>query len=49
MTEIRYLMDENVNPLLRRELLRREPHLVVWQVVLRFPPERFRRRCGSEQ
>lgn len=25
-------MDENVNPLLRRELLRREPNLTVWQV-----------------
>jgi Domain of unknown function (DUF5615) len=34
MTEIRYLMDENVNPLLRRELLRREPNLVIWQVGL---------------
>ncbi len=34
MTEIRYLMDENVNPLLRRE-----PHLVVWQVGLLGSPE----------
>jgi Domain of unknown function (DUF5615) len=32
MSEIRYLMDENVNPLLRREILRREPNLTVWQV-----------------
>ena len=39
MTEIRYLMDENVNPLLRRELLRREPNLVVWQVGLLGSPE----------
>lgn len=39
MTEIRYLMDENVNPLLRRELLQREPNLVVWQVGLLGAPE----------
>jgi hypothetical protein len=39
MTEIRYLMDENVNPILRRELLRREPNLVVWRVGILGSPE----------
>jgi len=29
---IRYLMDENVNPLYQTQLLRREPELVVWAV-----------------
>ena len=29
---IRYLLDENVDPLYRSELLRREPELVVWRV-----------------
>lgn len=29
---IHYLMDENVDPLYRSELLRREPSLVVWRV-----------------
>ncbi|MEE8392276.1 MAG: DUF5615 family PIN-like protein [Anaerolineae bacterium] len=32
MNDIRYLMDENVNPLFRTELLKREPKLVVWKV-----------------
>ena len=32
MKDIRFLLDENVNPLLRAELLRREPDLVVWRV-----------------
>ncbi len=32
MSEIRYLLDENVNPILRAELLRREPNLKVWQI-----------------
>lgn len=32
MRDIRYLLDENVNPLFRMELLRREPKLVVWKV-----------------
>jgi hypothetical protein len=32
MNEIRYLLDENVDPLFRAELLRREPELVVWRV-----------------
>ena len=32
-------MDENVNPLLRRELLWREPNLIVWQVGLLGSPE----------
>ena len=39
MTEIRYLLDENVNPLLRRELLRREPILTVWQVGMLGSPD----------
>lgn len=39
MIEIRYLMDENVNPLLRRELLRREPNLTVWQVGILGSPD----------
>jgi hypothetical protein len=32
MNHIRYLLDENVAPLFRTELLRREPELVVWRV-----------------
>jgi hypothetical protein len=32
MTEIRLLLDENVDPLYRAELLKREPALVVWIV-----------------
>jgi hypothetical protein len=32
MRDIRFLLDENVNPLFRTELLRREPELVVWRV-----------------
>ena len=32
MNDIRYLLDENVDPLFRTELLRREPSLVVWRV-----------------
>ena len=32
MGEISYLLDENVNPVLRAALLRAEPDLVVWQV-----------------
>ena len=32
MSEIRYLLDENVNPILRAELLKREPNLMVWQI-----------------
>ncbi len=32
MSDIRYLLDENVNPLFRAELLKREPKLVVWKV-----------------
>lgn len=32
MNEIRYLLDENVNPILRSALLRDEPNLTVWQV-----------------
>jgi hypothetical protein len=32
MSVIRYLLDENVTPLFRSELLKREPTLVVWRV-----------------
>lgn len=32
MSTIRYLLDENIDPLYRREFLRREPSLVVWKV-----------------
>ena len=32
MNEIRYLLDENVNPVLRSALLRESPNLIVWQV-----------------
>lgn len=29
---MRYLLDENVDPVLRRELLRRVPNIIVWRV-----------------
>jgi hypothetical protein len=32
MSNIRYLLDENVDPLYRRELLRREPEMIIWRV-----------------
>jgi hypothetical protein len=32
MSAMRLLLDENVDPLYRQELLRREPTLVVWRV-----------------
>ena len=32
-------MDKNVNPLLRREILRREPGLTVWQVGMLDAPD----------
>jgi hypothetical protein len=32
MNDIRYLLDENIDPLFRAELSRREPELVVWRV-----------------
>lgn len=32
MNDIRYLLDENTDPLFRTELLRREPEMVVWRV-----------------
>ena len=34
MSEIRYLLDENVNPILRSALLRERPNLTVWQVEM---------------
>src|SRR5258707_15808111 len=38
MSEIRYLLDENVNPILRSALLRDEPTLTVWQVGMQDVP-----------
>jgi len=32
MTEIRFLLDENVNPIFRTELLKQEPKLSVWKI-----------------
>ncbi len=32
MSDIRYLLDENVDPLFRTELLKREPTLIAWKV-----------------
>jgi hypothetical protein len=32
MSAVRFLLDENVAPLYRRELLRRDPALIVWKV-----------------
>lgn len=32
MSEIRYLLDENVDPVFRSGLLRSEPNLTVWQI-----------------
>jgi len=32
MSEIRYLLDEHIDPLFRRELLKREPTLEVWKI-----------------
>ncbi len=32
MSEIRYLLDEHIDPLFRRELLKRESTLVVWKI-----------------
>jgi hypothetical protein len=32
MTTIRYLLDENVDPLFRTELLRHEPEMIVWRI-----------------
>ena len=32
MSTIRYLLDENVDPLFRTELLRYEPEMVVWRI-----------------
>jgi hypothetical protein len=32
MNVIRYLLDENVDPIYRIELLRREPSLTIWRI-----------------
>jgi hypothetical protein len=37
---IRYLLDENVDPIYRHELLRREPTLTIWLVVAPGTPPR---------
>lgn len=42
MKEIRYLLDENVNPILRIALLRESPNLTVWQVGMLGAPD-----CGT--
>lgn len=34
MSKIRYLLDENVNPVLRSALLNRDPNLIAWQIGL---------------
>lgn len=39
MSEIRYLLDENVNPVLRSALLSRAPNLTVWQVGMLGAPK----------
>ncbi len=32
MSEIRYLLDENVDPAFRKGLLNREPSMIVWKI-----------------
>jgi len=32
VNEIRYLLDENVDPLIRKELVKKEPTLIVWKI-----------------
>ena len=39
MSKVRYLLDENVNPILRSALLSREPNLTVRQVGMLGTPE----------
>lgn len=40
MSDIRFLLDENVHPLYRQELLRLEPTIIVWRVGdVSAPPE----------
>jgi hypothetical protein len=39
MSKIRYLLDENVNPVLRSALLKRDAGLVVWQIGMPGVPE----------
>jgi hypothetical protein len=38
MSAIQYLLEENVDPLYRTELLRREPEMVVWRVGMPYAP-----------
>ena len=40
MTTLRYLLDENVDPLFRTQLLRREPDMVVWRIGDPITPSR---------
>ena len=39
MSEVRYLLDENVNPILRSTLLSRNADLTVWQVGMLGAPD----------
>ena len=52
MSAIRFLLDENVDPLYRSELLRHEPSLTVWRVGDISAPSAIRRLtptnvCGA--
>jgi hypothetical protein len=40
MKNISYLLDENVDPLFRTELLKREPEIVVWKVGDPYAPHK---------
>lgn len=40
MSTIRFLLDENIHPLYRAELLKRDPTLVVWRVGMVGVPRR---------
>ncbi len=39
MKKIRYLLDENINPVLRSALLKRDANLVVWQIGMLGVPD----------
>ena len=39
MSKIRYLLDENINPVLRSALLKRDANLVVWQIGMLGVPD----------
>lgn len=38
MSEVKYLLDENVDPLYHLELLRREPGMTIWRVGMPHTP-----------